>query len=90
VLLAVTEGEDKPLKYPAAFASADLVVISKTDLAAAAGFERSKAWDSIRQVAPAARIIEVSARDGTGLDLLLKALLVAGAENRRDLAISPP
>ena len=89
VLLAVTEGEDKPLKYPAAFASADLVVISKTDLAAAAGFERSKAWAHIRQMAPAATILEVSARDGTGLDLLLKTLLAAGAEHRRDRAIVP-
>lgn len=79
VLLAVTEGEDKPLKYPATFHSADLVVISKSDLADAVGFDRSLAHRNVRQVAPAARILEVSARRGNGLGELLEALLPAGA-----------
>jgi hydrogenase nickel incorporation protein HypB len=78
VLLSVTEGEDKPLKYPATFHSADLVVISKSDLAEAVGFDRPLAHRNVRQVAPGAQLLEVSARRGTGLEALLEALLPAG------------
>jgi hydrogenase nickel incorporation protein HypB len=60
VLLAVGEGEDKPLKYPATFHSADVVVISKSDLAAAVGFERERALAHLDAVAPGAAIVEVS------------------------------
>jgi hydrogenase nickel incorporation protein HypB len=75
VLLSVTEGEDKPLKYPATFHGADVVVISKADLAEAVGFDRALAHRNVRQVAPGARLLEVSARQGTGLEALLEALL---------------
>jgi len=68
VLMSVTEGEDKPLKYPLMFKTADLVVISKTDLAAAAGFDREAALAAVRRVAPQARVLELSARTGDGLD----------------------
>ena len=68
VLLSVTEGEDKPLKYPVIFRNADLVLVTKCDLAAAVGFDREKAWASIRQTAPKAEILEVSAKSGAGLD----------------------
>ena len=68
VLLSVTEGEDKPLKYPVIFRNADLVLVTKTDLAAAVGFDREKALAAIRQTAPRAQILEVSARTGAGLD----------------------
>ena len=68
VLLSVTEGEDKPLKYPVIFLHADLVLITKCDLAAAVGFDREKAMASIRQTAPKAKILEVSAKTGAGLD----------------------
>lgn len=68
VLLSVTEGEDKPLKYPVIFREADLVLVTKTDLAAAVGFDRDAALANIRQVAPRAAILEVSARTGAGLD----------------------
>ena len=68
VLLSVTEGEDKPLKYPVIFRGADLVLVTKCDLAAAAGFDREKALACIRQAAPRAQILEVSARSGAGLD----------------------
>ena len=67
VLLSVTEGEDKPLKYPVIFLLADLVLITKCDLAAAVGFDREKALANIRQTAPKAQILEVSARTGEGL-----------------------
>lgn len=68
VLLSVTEGEDKPLKYPVIFRNADLVVVTKTDLAAAVGFQRDQALANIRQTAPRAGILEVSAKTGAGLE----------------------
>lgn len=68
VVLSTTEGEDKPLKYPRAFKTAQAVVVSKTDLAAAAGFDRDLALANIRAVAPQAAVFELSARTGDGLD----------------------
>lgn len=70
-VLSVTEGEDKPLKYPALFHSADAVVINKTDLAAAVGFDRAAALAHLAVVAPHARLFELSARTGAGLEALL-------------------
>jgi len=67
VLLSVTEGEDKPLKYPPMFHSADAVIVTKTDLQAAAGFDRETALRNIRQSSPNAKIFELSARSGEGL-----------------------
>jgi hydrogenase nickel incorporation protein HypB len=68
VLLSVTEGEDKPLKYPPMFQAADVVIISKVDLAQACGFDREAALANLRRAAPRARIFEVSAKLGTGMD----------------------
>jgi hydrogenase nickel incorporation protein HypB len=68
VLLSVTEGEDKPLKYPVMFQSAQVVVVNKMDIAAAAGFDRETALGNIRRVAPEATILELSARTGDGMD----------------------
>jgi len=67
VLLSVTEGEDKPLKYPPMFQSADVVLISKIDLAGPCGFERETALANIQRVAPKARVFETSAKTGQGL-----------------------
>ena len=67
VLHSVTEGEDKPLKYPPMFHSADVVVVTKIDMTAAAGFDRELALKNIRQAAPRAKVFEVSARTGDGL-----------------------
>ncbi len=67
VLLSVTEGEDKPLKYPVIFLHADLVLVTKCDLATTVGFDREKALANIRQTAPKAQILEVSAKTGEGL-----------------------
>ena len=74
VLLAAGEGEDKPLKYPALFHGADLVVISKIDLAEAVAFDRPQALRAIATVAPKARVFACSARSGAGIDALLQAL----------------
>lgn len=68
VLLAVTEGEDKPLKYPATFQSAQVAIINKIDLAEVVGFDRELALANLRRVAPQATIIEVSARTGAGME----------------------
>lgn len=70
-VLSVTEGEDKPLKYPALFQSVDAVVINKTDLAAAVGFDRPAALAHLAAVAPHARVFELSARTGAGVEALL-------------------
>jgi hydrogenase nickel incorporation protein HypB len=67
VVHSVTEGEDKPLKYPPMFHSADVVVVTKTDMAAAAGFDRELALKNIRQASPRAKIFELSARSGDGI-----------------------
>lgn len=74
VLLSVTEGEDKPLKYPATFHSADVVVLSKCDIAEVVGFDLAHARRHIERVAPKARIVELSARTGAGMAALLQAL----------------
>ncbi|MEI8249865.1 MAG: hydrogenase nickel incorporation protein HypB [Synechococcus sp. ELA057] len=79
VLLAAGEGEDKPLKYPALFHSADLVVISKIDLADAVDFDRQRAHAAIAAVAPSAPVLEVSARTGQGLEALLQSLATVPA-----------
>jgi hydrogenase nickel incorporation protein HypB len=68
VLLSVTEGEDKPLKYPPMFQSAHAVVISKMDLAEACGYDRGVALANIRRVAPKAQVFETSARTGQGME----------------------
>ena len=67
VLLSVTEGEDKPLKYPTIFNTADLAVITKIDLAGATEFDRTEALRNIADVRPGLDVIEVSARSGAGM-----------------------
>jgi hydrogenase nickel incorporation protein HypB len=66
-LLSVTEGEDKPLKYPSMFHSAQVAVITKMDLAEACDFDRETAIANIRSVQPDIRVLEVSAKKGTGM-----------------------
>ena len=64
VALSVTEGEDKPLKYPPIFKSADLVLLTKVDVADALGFKRDVAAANIRRIAPTAKLIQLSTRSG--------------------------
>ena len=68
VLLSVTEGEDKPLKYPEMFKSADVVLVSKVDVAEAVGCDLSLTIANIQRVAPQAQIFPISARTGVGLE----------------------
>ncbi|HSK70118.1 MAG TPA: hydrogenase nickel incorporation protein HypB [Pyrinomonadaceae bacterium] len=67
VLMSVTEGEDKPLKYPTIFNTADVAVITKTDIAEAVEFDLAKASDSIQSVRPGMMIFEVSAKKDAGM-----------------------
>lgn len=67
ILLSVTEGEDKPLKYPTIFNTADVVVITKIDIAEAVGFNRELALENIQKARPNVKTIEVSSKTGEGL-----------------------
>ncbi len=67
-LLSVTEGEDKPLKYPTLFNSADAAIVTKTDLAEAVEFNREMALRNIAEIRPNIRIFETSAKTGAGMD----------------------
>jgi len=74
VLLSVTEGEDKPLKYPTIFNGADFALITKMDLAQAVGFRRDEVHANVHEVAPALTIREVSAKTGEGIESWLRTL----------------
>ena len=74
VLMSVTEGEDKPLKYPTIFNTADVAVITKMDMAAAAEFDSAAAERSILTVRPGMRIFGVSARTGQGMSAFVAFL----------------
>ena len=78
-LLSVTEGEDKPLKYPTLFNSADAAVITKMDIAQAVGFDREAALRNIREIRANIRIFETSARSGEGMGEWLDWLAEARA-----------
>jgi len=73
-LLSVTEGEDKPLKYPTLFNSADAAVITKMDIAAPCGFDREAAVHNINEIRPGIRIFETSSKTGAGMDEWLSYL----------------
>lgn len=73
-VLSVTEGEDKPVKYPVLFSSADAVVITKTDLIPHLDWDMDRCRSYIRKSGCRARIIELSARTGEGMDAWLRYL----------------
>jgi hydrogenase nickel incorporation protein HypB len=75
VLLSVTEGEDKPLKYPPMFQSAGVAVVSKLDLAAACDFKRDQVAANLKRLAPQAQVFEVSAKTGQGMDAWCEFLI---------------
>lgn len=75
VLTSVTEGEDKPLKYPTIFHGADIAVLTKMDLAKAAEFDEEAAIASINAVRPGIDILRVSAKTGLGVKDFLNELV---------------
>jgi len=83
VLLSTTEGEDKPLKYPPMFHSANVAVVTKTDLAAAAGWDREQAMANLHRVSHHAMLFEVSARTGAGMEAWCDFLVQQHAARRR-------
>ncbi|MFF0754183.1 hydrogenase nickel incorporation protein HypB [Streptomyces sp. NPDC004267] len=82
VLASVTEGEDKPLKYPTAFGLAQLVIVTKTDMAGAADFDETAFRAHVQQVNPGVEIVLSSVRDGRGAGALLDRALAAAEGNR--------
>lgn len=71
VALSVTEGEDKPLKYPVMFQKADLVLLTKVDLVPHLDFDVDAVKDALARVMPEAQMLEVSAKTGDGIDAWL-------------------
>lgn len=83
VLMSTTEGEDKPLKYPTIFNTADVAVITKIDIGTAVEFDRGKALESIHRVRPGMKVFTLSAKSGSGMDewiRWLKDRVVAASE----------
>jgi hydrogenase nickel incorporation protein HypB len=74
VLLSTTEGEDKPLKYPTIFNTADIAIITKSDIAEAVDFDRETAHRNIQDVRPGMQILEVSAKSGAGIEAWMQLL----------------
>ena len=68
MILSVTEGHDKPLKYPYMFHAADLMILNKIDLLPHVDFDMSRAIANAAQVNPAIAALELSARTGEGLE----------------------
>jgi hydrogenase nickel incorporation protein HypB len=74
VLMSVTEGEDKPLKYPTIFNTADVAVLTKMDLAAAVEFDLIAARENIQSVRPGIKMFALSVKTGDGVDQYLEFL----------------
>ncbi len=81
VLLSATEGEDKPLKYPTIFNTADVAIITKMDIAAACEFDLAAARRNIQNVRPGMEVFEVSAKTGKGMES------VSGFLNLQELSL---
>jgi hydrogenase nickel incorporation protein HypB len=79
VILSVTEGEDKPLKYPDMFAAADLMLLNKVDLLPYVEFDEGACLGFARQVNPSLDVIRTSARSGEGLQAWIDWILVRSA-----------
>ncbi len=89
MVYAITEGEEKPLKYPVMFRAADLVVVNKLDLLPHLDFDLDLFLANLRAVTPTARVIQVSARTGDGIDewcrwLLAQACVAPAVPGRSD------
>ncbi len=85
-LLSVTEGEDKPLKYPGLFNTADVAVLTKLDLAEACDFQQHLARENLEAVRPGMPLLETSAKTGHGVEEWIEYL----CRRREDFLKSPP
>jgi hydrogenase nickel incorporation protein HypB len=86
VLMSVTEGEDKPLKYPTIFNTADVALITKADLAEAVEFDLGAARESIQRVRPGMQVFEVSSKTGAGMDEFVQFLRAQTVKEAKALA----
>jgi hydrogenase nickel incorporation protein HypB len=82
VLISVTEGEDKPLKYPTIFNSADVAVVTKMDLAPAVEFDWHSSYGNIQAVRPGMQVFKLSAKSADGMDAFLDFLKKCLSESR--------
>ncbi|MEU5403406.1 hydrogenase nickel incorporation protein HypB [Streptomyces sp. NPDC005963] len=91
-LASVTEGEDKPLKYPGAFGLAHLVVVTKADIAAAVDFDEEAFLRNVARVNPGVEVVFTSARSGQGVGILLERALAVrdGARVHRPVMARTP
>jgi len=87
VLISVTEGEDKPLKYPTIFNSADVAIITKIDLAAAVEFDYAAAYGNIQAVRPGMQVFQLSAKTGEGVEKYLDFLGARLTELRSEAVV---
>jgi hydrogenase nickel incorporation protein HypB len=83
-LLSVTEGEDKPLKYPTLFNSADAAILTKIDIAEPCGFDRTAALKNLNEIRPGIRIFETSAKTGAGMSDWLEYLAEEKSRGARE------
>jgi len=95
VILSVTEGEDKPLKYPGIYRKAELVILNKVDLLPYVPFQRQLARDNARRINPEIEIIETSCVTGEGLPqwmswLGARAVQKASAGGERTVCVAAP
>jgi hydrogenase nickel incorporation protein HypB len=86
VILSVTEGEDKPLKYPDMFAAAQLMILNKTDLLPYVNFDVARCIELARRVNPSIEILQLSATSGAGLQAWLDWLDRATAQAPAEVA----
>jgi hydrogenase nickel incorporation protein HypB len=85
VVMSVTEGEDKPLKYPHVFRAAEAVVLSKRDLLPYLDFDLPRCIDHVRSVNPRLSVFSLSARSGEGFEAWCEWLRTAGAPAVREV-----
>lgn len=90
VLISVTEGEDKPLKYPTIFNSADVAIVTKVDLADAVEYDRHAAYGNIQSVRPGMQVLALSAKSGAGMDDFLTFLKGQLTDRRGKVPVDRP
>jgi hydrogenase nickel incorporation protein HypB len=87
VLISVTEGEDKPLKYPTIFNSADIAIVTKVDLAVVVEFSWETAYSNIQAVRPGMPVLRLSSKTGDGIEEYLGFLAARLMELRQTAAV---
>jgi hydrogenase nickel incorporation protein HypB len=83
VLLSVTEGEDKPLKYPTIFNTADVAILTKMDLAEAVEFDLAAAQENVQRIRPGLPLMKLSSKTGAGMQEWLQFLTLSRKPGRQ-------